>query len=215
MALFLVIAVPGLGKSTILQALKKEIEEIEIVNFGDFMFEVAKEKYGIKDRDEMRKKIVGKDYEELQKTAAEKIAKLKESGKIIFVDTHMSIKKPEGYYPGTPLDIAEILKPDCIIIFETLPKIVIERRKKDEKRKKPEITKIGTIATPRKREIESEEEIELQQQINRMFAITVSSKVKCTVKIINLRFEEKYDFEHVDVAIKELKELIKKFSGIS
>ncbi len=197
------VAVPGAGKSTTLQILKKLKPDIKIVNFGDFMFEIAKEKYGIKDRDEMRKKLSLEDYRKLQLEAAKRIAEIK--GDVV-IDTHLAIKTPKGYYPGLPTEVAKLLMPDVIAVMEFNPSIVLERRLKDLRLKEVVVTKNGIIRTPRaRRDIESEEEIELHQQMNRYFSVVVANEVRATVKIINLRnVIQRKPFEHAEIAAREL-----------
>ena len=198
-----VIAVPGTGKTSTLQLLRKMKPDIKIVNFGDFMFEIAREKYGIKDRDEMRKKLSLEEYRELQLEAAKRIAEIK--GDVV-IDTHLAIKTPKGYYPGLPTEVAKLLMPDVIAILEFNPSIILERRLKDIRLKSTIITKDGIVRKPRAlRDIESEDEIELHQQMNRYFSVVVANEVRATVKIINLRnIVQKKPFEHAQIAAKEL-----------
>ena len=202
----MLIAVPGSGKSTIMNLVKKRIPELKTVIFGDVMFEIAKKKFGIKNRDEMRKKIKLKDYRRLQELAAERIGRLK--GKVI-IDTHASIKQPLGYYPGLPSHIIKKIRPDSIVLLEFDPKVIFKRRMIDLKLKKPERTSVGTVREPRSRDIESEEEIELHQTMNRMFAVAAANEVACPVKIINLRFKEKREFEHAEKAAEEIVKMLK------
>ncbi|MEM4069670.1 MAG: AAA family ATPase, partial [Thermoplasmata archaeon] len=79
-----VTGVPGVGKSTIMDGVAKNID-YKIVNFGDIMLEKARE-IGVKNRDEIRKLTVDKQRE-LQRLAGEYIGKMDN----VIVDTHMSI----------------------------------------------------------------------------------------------------------------------------
>jgi adenylate kinase len=74
MVKIIVTAVPGAGKSTILKRVVEKIPSIKIVNFGDIMLEEASKRFGINDRDELRKKLNFKDYKILQEDAAKIIA---------------------------------------------------------------------------------------------------------------------------------------------
>lgn len=204
----IVVAVPGAGKSTTLQLLKRMKPDVKIVNFGDYMFEIAKEKYNIKDRDEMRKKLNLEEYRQLQLEAAKRIAKVK--GDVV-IDTHLAIKTPRGYYPGLPTEVARLLSPDVVVTIEMNPSIILERRLKDLRLRKPVTTEVGTIRYPRvKRDIESEEEIELHQLMNRYFSIVVANETRATVKIINLKnVIQRKPFEHAEITAKELFKLFK------
>lgn len=181
-----VTAVPGCGKTTVLKYLEKIARNVEFVNFGDVMFEISK----LEDRDEMRSLPVEK-YRKIQLAAAKKIGKMK--GNVI-IDTHCTIKKPEGYYPGLPEDIVRALSPDVIVLIEKNPQDILKQRRKDKSRK---------------RDSETLGEIELQQQMNRMFAAAYATISKATVKIISLRYKERRAFQHAIDASKKLAELFK------
>jgi len=177
--------------------------DVKIVNFGDYMFEIAKEKYNIKDRDEMRKKLSLEEYRQLQLEAARRLAEVK--GNVV-IDTHLAIKTPRGYYPGLPTEVAKLLSPDVIVVIELNSSVVLERRLRDLRLRKPVVTEVGTIRYPRaKRDVESEEEIELHQRMNRYFSVAVANETRATVKIIDLRnVVQRKPFEHAEIAAKEL-----------
>jgi len=171
------------------------------------MFDIAKKKFGIKDRDDMKKKLSIKQQTKLQEITADKIAKT--PGDII-VDTHGCVKTPLGYWPGLPENIIKRLKPDAIVLVEFLPESVIKRREIDRNLTKPEVTEAGTIREPRPaRYVESKEEIELHQQLNRSFAIAAANEIGCPVKIIDLRYIEKEEFNHAKNAANEIIKMIK------
>ncbi|RLE77197.1 MAG: adenylate kinase [Thermoprotei archaeon] len=198
-------AVPGAGKTTTLQIFSKMKPNVKIVNFGDYMMKVARDKFGIENRDDMRKKLSLKDYRFVQVKAAERIAKI--SGDVV-IDTHLAIKMGRGYYPGMPKEVVSKLKPDIIVLLEFDPRVILERRRKDLSIKGRKVTEIGTIAEKREREIEDEEDIELHQQMNRYFAAVAANEVQATVKIINLRkVPQTKPFEHAEMGAKILASL--------
>ncbi len=204
----IVVSVPGAGKSTILELVKKKVPRVKIVSVGDVMFELAKKKFKLKDRDEIRKKLSIKDWKYVQGLTAKKISKIK--SKILIIDTHLALKSPHGYFPGLPDYIVKLIKPDRLIVLEFNPDDVLARRKKDLKLKKPESTEIGTIRVPRKkRDIETKKAIEEHQKINREYAYVVGNVANCTVKIIDLRFKQKKSYEQAykgaEKIIEELK----------
>ncbi len=203
----IIVAVPGAGKSSTIELVRKEIPDVKKIIYGDFMFEIAQKRYKIKDRDKIRKKLSIQQQTELQEKSAEEIAKI--PGNVI-VDTHASIKTPSGYWPGLPVNVIKKLKPDVIILPEFRPEDILKRRQKDMNLKKPEVTSAGTVREPRPvRDMESPEDIELQQQINRGFALAAATEVGCPVKIINLRFPEKSEFDHAATAAKDIVSMIK------
>lgn len=192
-----VVAVPGGGKTTVMKYVRRRKPTVQIVNFGDYMLEVARERFGIKDRDEMRRKLPVDTYRMIQEEAARRIAELKGD---VLVDTHAAIKKPEGYYPGLPDHLIRLMKPDVIMLLEFNPQVVIERRMKDI-RGESGILRAG-------RDVESAEEIEMHQQANRYFAFAAANAVGCTVKILNLRFKESHPFEHAEVGAEEIVKIL-------
>ena len=130
----IVVGVPGTGKTSVAKGLERH--GWTLVSFGSVMFDVAKDKYGLTHRDEMRTKIPTEDYKHIQTEAAGRIGTM--TGNIV-IDTHCSVKKPEGYYPGLPLEILNKLNPDAFILVEADPSDIRKRREKDAAiRKRPE-----------------------------------------------------------------------------
>jgi len=204
----ILLAVPGAGKSSTIQLVQKEIPDVKKVVYGDLMFDVARKKHGIEDRDDMKKKLSIEDQTKLQEDAAEEIAKM--PGNAI-VDTHGSIKTPMGYWPGLPTNIITRLNPDGIVLLEFIPEDIVERKKKDLKLKKQETTSIGTVREPRPaRYMETPKEIGLQQQLNRDFATAAANQVGCPIKIVDLKFKEKEEFDHAKEAAEKIVEMFKK-----
>ncbi|MEM5853138.1 MAG: adenylate kinase [Candidatus Aenigmatarchaeota archaeon] len=185
----LVTAVPGGGKSTVLEYVKKKLPEVKVVTAGDIFLEIASRVYGIKNRDDLRKKLTIEQQRIIQENVARRIAKIK--AKILLVNTHITIKTPYGYFHALSERTMRIMKPDLIILLEFNPRDVLKRRILDKSRK---------------RDLESLDAIEEHQIVNRNVAFDVASQFECPVKIINLRFKEKKPFEQ---AIKGAKEIIK------
>lgn len=172
--LVVVTGIPGVGKSTViagaLEKLKVEGLVYELVNYGDVMLEMMKERMGITDRDEMRR-IPFEPYREIQRAAAERIAEMAEL-KPVLLDTHCSVKKPEGYLPGLPRWVLESLKPESIVLIEAEPEEVVARRTKDVSRRRDE---------------ELLAEVAEHQQLNRAIAMAYATLVGATVKIVKNR----------------------------
>ncbi|MEM3833492.1 MAG: adenylate kinase [Thermoprotei archaeon] len=190
------VAVPGGGKTTIMNIVKSLVPDVKIVNYGDVMLEIAKERRGIMDRDMMRKILSVNEYRELQLDAAKKIGEIK--GDVI-IDTHVTIKMKGGYYPGLPFDVVRLMRPDMIVLLEFDPHDVIERRMKD----------ITSSSQKRAgRDIETPEDIELQQEMNKYFAVAAANAAECIVKIINLRFRQSRPFEQAEKAARIIAEII-------
>ena len=170
--LVVITGIPGAGKTTIATKALKELKqesgvEYEIITYGSVMFEIAKERGLVKHRDEMRK-LKPEIQREIQLEAAMRIYKMSRE-KNILLDTHCTISTPKGYLPGLPEYILKELKPHSLIIIESKPEEIIERRVSDKSRE---------------RDSESMERIELHQEINRYFAAAYSAISGCTIKII-------------------------------
>ncbi len=129
-----IVGIPGVGKTTVVtkvfEILNSKNKRVSIVSFGNLMFEEAL-KYGIKDRDDLRKLSISQQ-QDLQKKAAERIAKLNDN--VIIIDTHAFITTPAGFYPGLPDYVIKIIKPSNFISISARPEVIFNRRKQDETR---------------------------------------------------------------------------------
>lgn len=134
------VGIPGVGKTTLLSKLVEMIKDhdknVKVISFGTLMFEVAKEN-DLNDRDELRKLPVS-EQQNLQKTAAEKIASQNEE--IVIIDTHAFINSPEGYYPGLPEHVLKIIAPTNFVSVSAKPEEIYNRRMKDNTRNRDKIT---------------------------------------------------------------------------
>ncbi len=158
-----VTGVPGVGKTSVMQGAAQK-KNLEIVNYGTVMFEVAKEKGLASNRDEIRKLQV-EDQRTVQEKAAEKIY---EMGDVI-IDTHCTIKTHGGYYPGLPEWVLKKLQPDRIVLVEATPEDILGRRRHDPSRK---------------RDAEGVEDIAEHQAINRAAAMAYAMLTGASVKIV-------------------------------
>jgi len=188
----IVVSVPGGGKSTVLEFVKRKLPRAKIVIAGDIYFKIARKKYGIKDRDELRKKLTIEQQKEIQLMVAKIISKMK--AKLLFINTHVVIKTPYGYFPALSENTMKVMKPNLIVLLEFNPKDILKRRLADKKRK---------------RDIESLEGIEEHQTINRNSAFDVASDTECPVKIINLRFRERRPFDQARRGAEEIIKLLR------
>ena len=163
-----------MGKSTVvsraLEELKKSGVGCELINYGDVMLEMVRERTGVTDRDKMRE-LPTDLYREIQKEAAERIAaRARRAG--VLVDTHCLVRKPEGYYPGLPKWVLGALKPESIVLIEATPEEVVRRR-------------VGDASRGRDRE--ALREVEEHQQLNRAVAVAYAAEVGAAVRVISNR----------------------------
>jgi adenylate kinase len=130
-----IVGIPGVGKTTVITRaaeLLNEKRKTTVVVFGTVMFEEAK-KMGLKSRDEMRRMPV-EDQRRLQEMAAQRIAEMRDD--IVLVDTHLFINTIEGYYPGLPMRLLNIMKPTNMVMVGADAKEIAERRKTDQTRQR-------------------------------------------------------------------------------
>ena len=142
----ILVGIPGVGKTTLLAKLVKILRgrniRVSVNSFGTVMFETA-QKSGISDRDELRKLPVS-EQQNLQKMAAERLSELDDD--VMIVDTHAFISSPEGYYPGLPEHVLNIIKPTNFISVSAKPEEIYSRRINDTSRNRDMIT-LSTIKT--------------------------------------------------------------------
>lgn len=140
----IIVGIPGVGKTTIVskvvELLKEKKISVNVSIFGTVMFEEAR-KNGLKNRDDLRKLSVP-EQKKLQSMAAKKIASIPDD--VVIIDTHAFIATKEGFYPGLPHNVLEILMPDSFIMISARPEEIYNRRMKDTTRNR-DIVSIDSI----------------------------------------------------------------------
>ena len=111
-----------------------------VVTFGTVMCEEARKLGWAGDRDGMRRLPVGRQRR-LQRMAAAKIAKSRD--RVLFVDTHLFIRTPEGIWPGLPFDVVRGMRPTHLVLVEATPEEIFERRAADRTRSRDAVTVRG------------------------------------------------------------------------
>ncbi len=163
MGAIIVTGIPGVGKTTVMEAAADKAHA-KIVVYGTMMFEVASQKGLVEHRDDMRR-LPPDVQKEVQMAAAEKMAAMGD----IIVDTHCTIKTPKGYLPGLPAWVLEKLKPSTIVLVEADAAEIKGRRESD---------------ASRNRDADSLESIEEHQETNRRFAAAYATLTGATVHTV-------------------------------
>lgn len=154
----IVVGIPGVGKTTLITRAAEMLNQkrkTTVVVFGTIMFEEAK-KVGLRTRDELRKLAV-EDQRRLQDLAAQRITEMNDD--IVIVDTHLFVNTDEGYYPGLPMRLLNIMKPTNMVMVAADPREIAERRKSDQ---------------TRQRDIVSAENIQKELDISRVMVASCS-----------------------------------------
>lgn len=165
--------IPGTGKTTVCKVVenlaKRTGAKVKVINFGTVMVEKLEEHKMNTVRNAIRKTDI--DFQcKLQREAAETILeKVKQQAGITIVDTHMSIKTPQGYLPGLPFHVLQILKPEVFFLVEAKPSEISSRRTKDVTRERDEAV---------------EEAIEQELLFSRLMAGACAVLTGASVKIV-------------------------------
>jgi adenylate kinase len=155
----IIVGIPGVGKTTLITRAAEILNQnrkTTVVIFGTVMFEEAKKKMGLKNRDELRRMAV-EDQRRLQDLAAQRITEMNDD--IVIIDTHLFINTDEGYYPGLPMRLLSIMKPTNMVMVAADPREIAERRKSDQ---------------TRQRDIASAENIQKELDISRVMVASCS-----------------------------------------
>ena len=131
-----VVGIPGVGKTTVVDRAAESVGA-KVVTFGTVMFEEARRLRWVKERDGMRKMPVERQRR-LQRLAASKISRARDP--ILFVDTHLFIRTPEGFWPGLPYEVVREMKPTHLALIEATPEEILERRATDPSRARDSLT---------------------------------------------------------------------------
>ncbi|CAD5243604.1 adenylate kinase [Thermococcus camini] len=183
----MITGIPGVGKSTITKlALKKSRAKFRLVNFGDLMFDEAVRTGLVRHRDEMRK-LDPNVQKELQMKAARRIVEMSQREPVL-IDTHATIRTPVGYLLGFPREVIEVINPNFIVIIEAAPSEILGRRLRDLKRD---------------RDVETEEQIQRHQDLNRAAAVSYAMHSNALIKII-----ENHEDKGLQEAVHELVEVL-------
>ena len=110
--LILFVGTPGAGKSTVLNSIVEKGKTIQIVNMGDLMLRIAKEREGVTDRELAFQQIIDRGQDSL-------------------IDTHLTIKYGRRYVPGVTLEELRKIRIKAIVYIDATAKEIWRRRHSD------------------------------------------------------------------------------------
>lgn len=148
--MIIVVGIPGCGKTSILKVAQKNTPQLQVANYGNKMLEVADLQ---KEKRDLLRKMPADIQKKIGRAAAQRI--VEESNGLTIVDTHALIRTEWGFCPGLPKEVLEILSPSACVLVECTPEVIIQRRDKD--------------VSHRNRDLESEEELSLHQDLSRSY----------------------------------------------
>ena len=135
-----IVGIPRVGKTSlvtrIVELLNGDKQRASVHSYGTVMMNEA-ENNDISDRDNLRHLPVSQQ-KDLQKQAAKKISELTDD--VVFIDTHAFISTKEGFYPGLPNHVIEVLEPTHLIAISARPEEIYNRRMKDDTRNRDKIS---------------------------------------------------------------------------
>jgi len=135
-----IVGIPGVGKTSlvmrIVELLNGDKQRASVHSYGTVMMDEA-EKNQVTDRDNLRRLPVS-EQKQLQKQAAKTISELTDD--VVFIDTHAFISTKEGFYPGLPYHVIQILEPTHLIAISARPEEIYNRRMKDDTRNRDKIS---------------------------------------------------------------------------
>lgn len=130
MSIVLITGVPSVGKSTVLAELAK-LRDAMVINTGTLLFDLAKERGLVRERDELR--ALAPPI--LAGLRIEVAASVPRDG-LTLVDSHLTVKGRAGLVCVLSSGVLERMPLRAIVIIESDPQAIIERRARDPTRKR-------------------------------------------------------------------------------
>lgn len=166
-SLFLVLGTQGAGKTTTL----KGVRDAKTVSIGTEMLNAYSKATGIKDRDETRKLGV-LDVKRDARIRNGVLRRISRMSGTIALDTHASLKTGDGYFAGFSFADLDMMRgaTKAIIYVDAPTKQILERRKRDK---------------GRRRENDSEEEIDMHRKLNLAFTAIYAMRLQVPVFVVD------------------------------
>lgn len=152
--------VPGVGKSTLVKEVMKELDsDFDVVSMGTLMFEEARDRGYVTSRDELSS--LDKPIRlELQQYCVDTVCDMREGEKNMIIDSHYANRTESGLEPAFSEENIKKLSADLYTVVMASPEEIYTWREQDESRN---------------RRVQSTEEIGLDQSIELNYATTFSA----------------------------------------
>ena len=156
--------VPGVGLTALAERARKQLsDEYELVNFGDVMLEQAVANDLVETRGDLSRETTRR----LQRRAGEYVADRSDAAEVLLT-THLVVETDVGLLPGLPDAVLRDVDPDLLVVVETTPETVRERR----------------TESPRGYEDETALAIEFEQDFNRTAAFEYAVAADAPVRLV-------------------------------
>jgi adenylate kinase len=126
--LYVVCGQSGVGKTTVVDRVARELGDLTVLNFGERILAMALAKGLVSDPQGLRT-LRPEALAKLQIQAAQYISGL---GGMVILDMHLTVKTPAGYVAGMPKQVMETLNPARIILLEADPGQIMARRLREK-----------------------------------------------------------------------------------
>lgn len=137
----IIVGIPGVGKSTVITNVRDRLSQrgvdTKIAEFGKIMFDQAR-LMSIHNRDQLRRLSI-EQQRTLQELAANSINSL--GNDVVLVDTHLFISTDDGFYPGMPLKLLNIINPTHLVLITAAAEEIYNRRESDSSRQRDVISR--------------------------------------------------------------------------
>jgi adenylate kinase len=136
----IIVGIPGVGKSTVISDVHSLLSQrgidTKIAEFGKIMFDQAR-LMSIHNRDQLRRLSI-EQQKTLQEMAANSINSL--GNDVVLIDTHLFISTDNGFYPGMPIKLLNIINPTHLILITATAEEIQSRRESDNSRQRDVIS---------------------------------------------------------------------------
>jgi len=174
--LAVVIGIPGVGKTTVLdnfmQICREKRNKATVLNIGTLMLDEAVSRGLARERDGLRGLTLTQQWD-LREASVHRILSAKKEFDVVLLDTHFMVRSRGGYLVALPRKFLEGISPDFFAVIEASVDEIVHRRRKD---------------TTRSRDAIDPSEVRLEQDLTRQAIFVLASVCNANViRVVNKR----------------------------